>query len=286
MNTNYHRPANLEEVLRILSAEEGGVLILAGGTDLVPRVFAALPVETSILDIGGIAALGTVEETAGCIRIGSLVSHSRIARSPLLRDRCPVLSEGARSVGSPQIRTAGTLGGNIANASPAGDLIPPLYVLDAQVALASSRGGREVPLRGFFRGPGLTVRREDELILGVRFKPPARDSIGFFRKMGQRNAQAITQASLAVQTRIVDGRFEEIRIALGAVASTVLRAGKTETLLTGGKAGDESLWRKAAESVLNEITPIDDVRGSAWFRETIVRHLFLEAYHDIRLLRQ
>jgi carbon-monoxide dehydrogenase medium subunit len=182
--------------------------------------------------------------------------------SPLVARHLPSLPQACAVIGGPQIRNRGTLGGNLANASPAADTVPPLYAADAVVEVVSVSARREVPITRFFTGPRRSVLARDEIIVGVRV--PRREGVrGAFLRLGQRQAQAISKVSVAVALAFKDGRPSFARIALGAVAPTVVRAPRAEEALLAG--GADAL-RRARELVMEEIAPIDDLRSTREYR--------------------
>ena len=180
-------------------------------------------------------------------------------------------------VGGPQIRNRGTLGGNLANASPAADTVPPLYAADAVVETVSVSSRREVPVAEFFTGPRESVLARDELITGVKV-PFRRGVRGAFLRLGQRQAQAISKVSVAVAMTFRDGRPDWVRVALGSVAPTVIRATEAEKALLGG--GHEGLLR-AREAVKEEVKPIDDLRSSREYRREMAAVLLERAVRKV-----
>jgi CO/xanthine dehydrogenase FAD-binding subunit len=197
--------------------------------------------------------------------------------SPLVREHAPALPQACGVIGGPQIRNRGTLGGNLANASPAADTVPALYVADAVVEIGSVSSRREVPIAGFFTGRRRTVLAQDELILGVRI--PRRPGVrAVFRRLGQRQAQAISKVSVAVAMSFREGRPDHVRVALGAVAPTVVRAVETERILVEG--GHTALLR-AREIVKKEISPIDDLRSTREYRRAMAGILLERAVRAV-----
>ncbi|HYU41925.1 MAG TPA: FAD binding domain-containing protein, partial [Vicinamibacteria bacterium] len=198
-------------------------------------------------------------------------------RSPLVASAAPALPAACAVIGGPQIRNRGTLGGNLANASPAADTVPPLFVADAIVEVASVSGRRDVPITEFFPGPRQSVLARDELILGVRV--PKRTGVrGAFLRLGQRQAQAISKVSVALAIIFRDGRPDWVRVALGAVAPTVVRARETEKALMAG--GWDALQR-AKDAVRAEVRPIDDLRSTAEYRREMAAVLLERAVRRV-----
>jgi carbon-monoxide dehydrogenase medium subunit len=193
-----------------------------------------------------------------------------MAGSALIRRHAPALAEGAARVGSPQIRQRATIGGNLVNASPAADTVPPLFVLGSEVHLSSAGGDRWLAIEDFFKASGETVLRPDEMVTELRFPLSGEQQvISRYEKFGARNALSIAVTSVAAAAaREPDGRLAWIRIALGSVGPTVLRAADAEKLLAGERPAEELIAR-AARAAAAACRPIDDVRGSAWYRRQL-----------------
>src|SRR5262249_35742272 len=204
--------------------------------------------------------LRTIALRDSVLSIGALATHTDIIRSPLVRKRLPMLAAASREVGGVQIQNRGTIGGNVANGSPAGDTLPVLAAADAVVVMKSAAGTRRVPFNAFYTGYRQSVRRPDELIVG--FEIPAIRGRQWFRKVGTRAAQAISKVVMAG----VVG--ERPRVALGSVAPTVVRATRTEAALAAGASIDQ------AERILaEELAPIDDMRSTAEYRRRVAVNL-------------
>jgi len=270
---NIVRPRSLAEALELAAKGRGPRYFLAGGTDLLVKAKdGLLPQEISLFDITGLKELARIEKQNGVagdprLCIGALATYDDMVRSRDIQQYAPALYEACRVVGSPQIRNRGTLGGNLGNASPAGDTVPPLYTLEAEVTLASAAGERRVPIQAFFTGPGQTVRRAEELIVGVSF--PLRYHLrGTFLRLGQRQAQTISKVSIAVSAQVKGRRFEYLHIALGAVAPTVIFAERTEATLRNQPWSRETL-AEAKGAIINEVRPIDDIRSNAEYRRAM-----------------
>ncbi|UCF69362.1 MAG: FAD binding domain-containing protein, partial [Acidobacteriota bacterium] len=188
---------------------------------------------------------------------------------PLIADRAPILARVADRLASAQNRNVATIGGNVANASPAGDLISPLLLLDARVVLTSARDTRVVPIDRFFTGPGASVLREDELLVEIRFDAPAAEKVFRFDKAGTRPAMECSVVTVGVAYTAREGRLSNVRVAFGSSAPTPLRGRKTEALLEG-KILDPPLVEQAARTAEREVSPISDVRGSVEYRRALV----------------
>ena len=273
----YFRPRSLEEALEILAQRSEEIRPLAGGTDILVRAKDGAEDRAALFDLTAVAELKGIQEHDGHVWIGAAVTHTEMIRSPVVAKAAPALPAACAVIGGPQIRNRGTLGGNLANASPAADTVPPLYAADAVVEVASISARREVPVGEFFVGPGKSVLARDELILGVRV--PKRAGVrGTFLRLGQRQAQAISKVSVAVAMTFRDGRPDWVRVALGAVAPTVIRARETEKALLGG--GWDALQR-AKDAVRAEVRPIDDLRSTAAYRREMAAVLLERAVRRV-----
>ncbi len=270
-------PRSLAEALAALAAEPG-LTPVAGCTDLMvgePLERAALP---GVIDLLRLPELGGIRGVDGGLEIGATTTFREIEASPEVRRDYPALAEAAAVVGGRQIQNRATLGGNIANASPAGDSLPVLLALDAEILLAGAAGERTVPYREFHRGYRETALASGELIVQVRLPAPAPGTRQLFRKVGTREAQAISKVVVALVARLEDGVIRGPRLAAGSVAPTPLRLEAVEALLEGRRPDAETAelaGRKAAASV----EPIDDVRSTAAYRrfalERVVRRMVL-----------
>jgi xanthine dehydrogenase FAD-binding subunit len=271
----YAAPRALGEALELL--RDGDVTIVAGGTDLMPQShtgkvrFGAL-----LMNIRRIPELEGIALEGETIRIGALTSITALLGSPLVRERLPILAEAADHFASEQVRNGATVGGNICNASPAGDTLVPLLVLDAAIELATKPNGsietRTLPLDAFVTGPGRTQRRPNELLTAVRVPVPAPGFVARFYKHGTRPALDISTISIGIGGVKCGDRLENVRVAFGAVAPTPIRARATEAMLEG-KRLDAATIEAAAEAAHDEVRPISDVRASDWYRQELVRNM-------------
>jgi xanthine dehydrogenase small subunit len=270
-------PATLSEALALRT--EGGWQPIAGGTDLMVQLEADVgePPER-ILDLSRLDELRGVSTDGYDVSIGALTTYTELRQSPLVSARLRALSEAAATVGAAQIQNRGTIGGNICNASPAGDTLPVLLAVDAVFECASPAGIREVPAREFWTGYRQTALRDDELLVRIRFAVD-RSRRTRFRKVGTRAAQAISKVVLALSFRDDDGTWRDVRVALGSVAATTIRAVQTEAVLEGTRPG-KAVADEAARVLASEISPIDDVRSTAGYRRSVSARVL----H--RLLRQ
>ena len=249
-------PATLSEALALCA--EGGWRPLAGGTDLMVQLEAdvAEPPER-VLDLSRIDELRGISTDGYDVLIGAMTTYTELRDSPVISARLHALSEVAATVGAAQIQNRGTIGGNICNASPAGDTLPVLLAVDAVFDVGSVRGERSVPAAEFWTSYRRTALADDELLLRIRFNVD-RSRHTRFRKVGTRAAQAISKVVLALSYRS-DGRaWSDVRVALGSVAATPLRATATEAVHEGHWPG-ERVADEAARVLADEISPIDDV---------------------------
>jgi CO/xanthine dehydrogenase FAD-binding subunit len=257
---------------------ESPVRPIAGGTDLMVTLTGELaPPPASVVDLWAIDALRGIAIDGDALSLGALTTYSDIRRSALCREHVPALVEAAGTIGAAQIQNRGTLGGNIANASPAGDTLPVLLASDAVIVVGSERGEREVPAAEFWTGYRQTALAHDELILRIRL-PIAADRETRFRKVGTRRAQAISKVVMAVAWR-GDGTWRDVRVALGSVAATPIRATGTEEALEGRPPTPETADR-GAETLAGELTPIDDVRSTAEYRRLVAARVLHRIIRD------
>jgi CO/xanthine dehydrogenase FAD-binding subunit len=271
----YLAPRTLAEAAEAL--RHGAALVFAGGTDVMPQVRSGkLRWQSSLVNINGVAELRGMREQGALLRIGALTSITTLLGSELVRERLGPLWQACNAFASDQIRNAATLGGNLCNASPAGDSLVPLLALDAQVVLVSKPAGelvqRSLPLDGFFTGPGRTQRTPRELLAWVEVPLPPAGFRGEFLKFGARPALDISTISLAVGALTSGGRWQHVRIAIGAVAPTPIRARLAEAALEGQPVGAAAI-DAALQAASADIHPISDVRASEWYRRELVHNL-------------
>jgi probable selenate reductase FAD-binding subunit len=263
---DYVAPASLSEALKLLRDYQERARVLAGGTDLVVRLKKHLAVADVIVDLNGISELSCIESVGDHLHIGGLTRLTQIKESPVVKERASALTQAISVMASPPIRNRGTIGGNLCNSSPAADTAPPLLALDASVKLQSADGERIVSLSQFFVGPEENVLRADEILTEVII--PLQEGNTAFLKLGRRKAFTLSVVSVAAYARTNDGRFDEVRVALGAVAPTPMRGLKVEEALRGGDVSEKAI-EKSAELVKEEVRPITDVRASAEYRREI-----------------
>jgi CO/xanthine dehydrogenase FAD-binding subunit len=268
-------PRDLSDALQRLAREPGVWKPFAGGTDLMVLLEAAKLPHRHFLSISKLPELRGIEVTPEHVILGALTTYTEIRKSEILTREFPLLCRAASETGSVATQNRGTLGGNIANASPAADSPPALLVYDAELELVSATESRRVRYHGFWTGYKQTLLRADELIRRIRLPRAAPAWQHYYRKVGTRRAQAISKVCFAAAARMDAGRVADVRIALGSVAPTVLRAVETETTLRGEILTPASL-REAQNVLSREIAPIDDLRSTARYRRRIAQNLLAE----------
>ncbi len=281
---DFLRPASLQELVETLDGTGGRVV--AGGTDIIPRMRRDLFPASVLVDASNVAELDFIEETDDEISIGALTTHQQMVDSALLQAVNPALVAAAASVGCNQTRHRGTLGGNIANASPAADTVPALLIFDAQIRLMRKDGERIVSLREFLVGPGKTKLESGEIIHSVTFSRLSGAWGAAFQKLGKRNGMAISVVSVAAAVVLdISGVVQDARVALGSVAPTVVRSPKVEKMLIGREASP-GVIQDAANAVAADISPITDVRSTAEYRRhaafTLTRRALEQAIEQAR----
>jgi carbon-monoxide dehydrogenase medium subunit len=282
----YYAPKSLEEACSLLAKHKGSALPLAGGTDLLVKMKQRRIVPRYIVNLKAIPDMDYIsyDESDG-LRIGALATIQSLKNSVTVKRHCMILAQAAGVESSIQIRNVATLGGNIANASPAADAPLALIDLGASVVLTRAGSQREVPLENFFVGPGQTVLQPGEIISEIHVPPLRARTGGAYLKHAMRRTD-IAIVSVAVVIRLGGDVCDNAKIALGSVAPTAFRAKKAEQLLTGKRITGE-LAGKAAQAAMEESRPIDDIRGYAEYRAKMVlditKQAIMQALHDARL---
>jgi len=274
-------PRRLDEALGLLAETDGGPWRpLAGGTDLMVQIAGEIgePPER-LLDIWALDELRGIAVEGDALVVGALTTYTEIRRSPVVAEVLPSLAEAAATIGAAQIQNRGTLGGNVVNASPAGDTLPLLLASDAEMVLGSARGERSVPAGEFWPAYRTTARRDNELLLRIRIPlVPGRELR--FRKIGTRRAQAISKVVMALAWRPErDGTWHDARLALGSVAATTIRVPSTEAVLEGAEPTRETA-AAASDALAAEIAPIDDVRSTADYRRAVAARVLHRLIRD------
>jgi CO/xanthine dehydrogenase FAD-binding subunit len=268
-------PAGLQAVLSLLAAEPGGWLPIAGGTDVMVQYAAGKLPARKLVNIWNLPELRRIEVLPDEIRIGAGCTYTDLRERELVQREFTLLARAAAWTGGIANQNRGTLGGNIVNASPAADSLPALLVYEAELILASVRGERRVPYRNFHIGYKKMELASDELIRAICLARRFSRHLAYTRKVGARNAQAISKVCIAALGRCTSGVVEDVRIAVGSVAAVPLRLTETERLVTG-RPIDSSLLALARKAAVAEIQPIDDIRSSARYRSAVVGNLVVE----------
>ncbi len=261
---NYFRASTLEEALELLSKLES-VKVLAGGSDVLIDLKIRRYEVKNIVDISGIKELNRIEDRGDHVVIGAATKLQDIVESPIIAAKAPVLAEAVNEMASWQIRNVATIGGNLCNASPAADTAPPLLVLNARLRLVSLEGEREVPITEFFLGPRKTVLKKDELLKEI-IVPYERGAGTSFIKLGRRNAFTLSVVAVATLVKVRNGIFDDVRVALNSVAPKPVRAVSVEKFLRNREINMNAI-EEGAKRVLQDISPISDVRASADYRK-------------------
>src|SRR6267378_3911314 len=266
---------NLQAVLSLLAGEPAQWLPIAGGTDVMVLYSAGKLPNRKLINIWNIPELRQIEVFPDRIRIGAACTYTALRRHDIVSREFPLLATAASWTGGIANQNRGTLGGNIANASPAADSLPALLVYDAEVTLISVRGERRVAYRHFHTGYKQTAMAPDELIRDISLPRRFSGYISYARKVGARNAQAISKVCLAALGKISNGTIRDVRLTMGSVAPVPLRLKETEQVLTGNKI-EPSLIAAARKTVTKEIQPIDDIRSTARYRAAVASNLVAE----------
>jgi carbon-monoxide dehydrogenase medium subunit len=275
MTPSVVRARSLDEALRALSEAHAPARVLAGGTDLMVELAAGRGMPELLVDVWRLDALRGIRVVDGELEIGALTTCAELARSTPVRERADVLALAASEVGAEQIKNRATLGGNLGTASPAADLAPALWVLDARVRLASVDGRRDVALDAFFVGYRRTACRPHELVECVRIPPRSASERRAFRKVGTRRAQSISKLVVAVGLSVLDSRLAGVRAAAGSIAERTLRLAAFERELEGRTPSIELFERAALASAREDARPIDDVRSTAEYRRHTLRRVLV-----------
>jgi len=268
-------PGSLQAVVSLLAAEPGSWLPIAGGTDVMVQYAAGTLSARKLVSLWNLPELRRIEVSSNEIRIGAACTYTHLQQNDVLRSEFPLLTSAARWTGGIANQNRGTLGGNIVNASPAADSLPALLVYDAELILVSARGERRVSYVNFHTGYKKTLLAPDELIRTVCLSRRFVEYLSYSRKVGARNAQAISKVCIAALGRVHQGVVDDIRIAVGSVAPVSLRLSQTERVLKG-KRIDPSLVLRERQSAIEEIRPIDDIRSTAAYRAAVTGNLVAE----------
>lgn len=279
----YVKPATLAEASKFLAEHEGAAKPFSGGTDCFVRLRDGVMKLDYLVDIKGLDGTNEISyDPARGLTIGAAVHMNRVAAHPDVLKYYPNLAEACRSVASYQLRNRATIVGNICNASPAGDTIGTCMVLDGVLNVHGTEGKRVVPLSAFFLAPGRTVLKAGDVVTSITLPPPPKGMVGVYKKLGR---NAISDLSIVGVTVMGYPNSKSpsgftFRVALASVAPVPFEANKAEAVLAEGKITEDTISR-AADTAMDAVTPIDDVRGSARYRKFMVRNLTREAITEV-----
>jgi len=277
-------PGSLAEALATLSAEPGAWTPLAGGTDLMVLFNAGKLQGRRFLDLSRVYELRGVQDEPSRLTLGALTTYTELLEQRAVHQFFPNLAASARATGALAIQNRGTLGGNIVNASPAADTPPSLLAYGAELELVSVRGSRWISYAAFHQGYKKMDLAPDELVARVRLPKPQGLTFHFYRKVGTRQAQAISKVCLAAFARIEDGAVAEFRVGLGSVAPVPARAPHAEAAVTGARLGALPI-AAARQAILADITPIDDIRATAHYRNVVTANVLGQMLGDLEKVR-
>ena len=278
----FFAPQKIEEVLEILSRYGKEIKIIAGGTDLLIQYYDRLYEVGSWLDLKNIKELKEVKINKNQMEIGAMVSHAQLENSEDIKKYYPVLSQAAADIGSPQIRNRGTIGGNIVNASPAGDLLAPLMAYDAQFKLLSTQGEMSVPAEEFFIGPKKTILESAQLLTQIILPLPSERTYGCWIKIGKRKALSIATITLALVVEMDEDNktVKDVRTCLGSVAPTPIEIKEIRKKMRG-KDFNQLDFAELGQIVEDKISPIDDIRGTREYRKDVAKNIMINALGEI-----
>jgi xanthine dehydrogenase FAD-binding subunit len=272
----------LKDALQVLHDRSDKIKLIAGGTDAIIQLReSSLQIE-QLLDLSRLHELRYIRKEDSVIHIGALTTYSDMIESPVLSGSCRMLVEASRMIGSLQIQNRATIGGNLGNASPAGDTIPPLYALNANVEVQSHDHARFLPIEKFFLGYRSVDLKPDEIITEISFEAVEKPCDGTFLKLGLRDGHFISLVCLAIRARwALEGeKFSDVSVALGAVAPVVLRARKCEQYMKNRILEDDTILN-AGKIASEESSPISDLRASADYRRAVIPSLLYKAVHNL-----
>jgi CO/xanthine dehydrogenase FAD-binding subunit len=264
---DYLKPSSIEEALALLSEYQGRARVIAGGTDFLPKLKRReIEAPEFLIDLKGIPDLDYIRyDDVGGLSLGPLVTIHSVEASPIVRERFGVLYQAAESMASPQVRNRGTIAGNICNAVPSADSAPALLTLEANLKLVSQKGERVVKIQDFFTGPNETVLTGEEILREIHVPNLSPNSAGVYLKLTPRRSMDLALVGVAAVVVAEDGLCSDVRIALGAVAPTPMRARLAENIVRGQKLSDEVI-AKAAQIAAGECHPISDHRALRQYR--------------------
>ena len=276
----YFQPQNLDKALELKAEYGDQIEVAAGSTDLLVANYEKLHEIEYWLDLDKLDQLKKIEVKENKLHIGAVVSHLQLIKSDLVQEKFAVLAAAAADVGSPQIRSRGTIGGNICTSSPAGDLLAPLLSYEADFKLQSAAGERIVAAEDFFTGPKRNLMEADELLTEIIIPLTENKREGAWIKVGRRKALVISTLTLSVVLEFKKEKIIKAGIAMGSVAPTPIRLGAVEEMLTGSSL-KELDYKKLGQEVKARINPIDDLRGTKEYREDVAVDVMVRALNEI-----
>jgi CO/xanthine dehydrogenase FAD-binding subunit len=278
----YFTPQKIEEALGILSRYGNEIKVIAGGTDLLVQYYDRLYEINHWLDLKNIKELKDIRINKNQMEIGAMVTHTQLEVSEDIKKYFPILGQAAADIGSPQIRNHGTVGGNIVNASPAGDLLAPLMAYDAQFRLLSLQGEKIVPAEEFFIGPKKTILEPAQLLTQVILPLPSERTYGSWIKIGKRKALVIATITLALVVEMAEDHktVKDVRTCLGSVAPTPIEIKEVKKKMAG-KNFNQLDFAELGQIVEDKISPIDDIRGTREYRKDVAKKIMIKALEEI-----
>jgi len=283
-NHHYFFPQTIKEAVGILTEYGGDVKILAGGTDLLVEYYDRLYEINYWMDLRNVQGLKNIEITDNCMVIGAMATHTQLEKLEKIRRYFPILSRSALDIGSPQIRNRGTIGGNIVNASPAGDLLPSLMAYKAQFKLVSNKEEIIVPAEAFFIGPKKTILKADQLLYQIIIPLPEKHTYGSWIKIGKRKALIIATITLALVVKMDenDEIVNDVSVCLGSVAPTPVEVKEIKIKMIGKKFTQLD-FNQLGQLVEDKISPIDDIRGTKEYRKDVAKVIMVKALKEVEL---
>jgi probable selenate reductase FAD-binding subunit len=277
---DYFQPQKLDKALELKAEYGDQIEVAAGSTDLLVANYEKLHEIKYWLDLVKLDQLKKIEVKENKLHIGAMVSHLELMKSDLIKEKLAVLAAAAEDVGSPQIRSRGTIGGNICTSSPAGDLLAPLLSYEADFKLESAAGERIVKADDFFTGPKRNLMEADELLTEIIIPLTENEREGAWIKVGRRKALVISTLTLSVVLEFEAEKIVKAGIAMGSVAPTPIRLGEVESMMLGKNLAELD-YKKLGEEVKARINPIDDLRGTKEYREDVAVDVMVRALNEI-----
>lgn len=270
----YYSPKKVNELIELVTKHQSEAAIIAGCTDIIVKN-NFFENKNVIIDITSVEELKGIQDIGNKTRLGACVTFANLLNSDLIKNQHKALYEAARVYGSVQIRNRGTVAGNIINASPAADSIPPLMVANAELVLVSKSGEEKVNIRDFFVGPGKTTLKPGQILAFIDIEKDTSDTITFYRKIGTRKALSIAKASVAFKATKANGKLSNVSLAYGSVGPTVIYSKEAQKYLEGKDLNNESI-DEASRLAFNEVSPIDDIRSTGEYRRLVIKNVVIE----------